>query len=66
MSALLRVEDVAVLLAVRPTLVRLLAHKGELPYVRVGRKLLRFRREDVESYIERSSISPLRGQKNRQ
>ena len=50
-TPLLTVEQVAALLAVRPALVRSLAHRGELPYRRVGEKLLRFRPQDVEAYV---------------
>ncbi len=50
-APLLTVEQVAALLAVRPALVRTLAHRGELRYRRVGEKLLRFRPEDVEAYV---------------
>ena len=50
-APLLTVEQVAALLAVRPALVRTLAHRGELPYRRIGQKLLRFRPEDVDAYV---------------
>ena len=51
-APLLTVEQVAERLAVRPALVRVLAHRGELPYRRIGEKLLRFRPEDLEAYID--------------
>lgn len=51
MAPLLTVEQVATLLVVRPALVRTLAHRGDLPYRRIGEKLLRFRQEDVETFI---------------
>jgi excisionase family DNA binding protein len=59
-SPLLTVEQVAQLLAVRPALVRVLAHRGELPYRRIGEMLLRFRAEDVEAYV-RGDRQPRRG-----
>jgi excisionase family DNA binding protein len=50
-APLLDVAQVAALLHCRPALVRSLAHRGELPYVRVGVKLMRFRPEDVERFV---------------
>lgn len=61
---LLTVEQVAVLLAVRPALVRQLAHRGELSSLRVGPKLIRFRAEDVQRYVE-GRILPARRQGRR-
>jgi excisionase family DNA binding protein len=53
---LLTVEKVAERLTVRPALVRQLAHRGDLPYLRVGGKLMRFRPEDVEMYVEKHVV----------
>jgi excisionase family DNA binding protein len=57
--ALLTVTEVAALLAVRPALVREIAHRGEMAHMRIGRKLLRFRPDDVEKYIA-SRLMPAR------
>jgi hypothetical protein len=37
-----------------------LAHRGDLPFIRVGAKLLRFRGEDVERYISGRLLRPKR------
>lgn len=50
-APLLTVEEVAGLLSVRPALVRTMAHRGEIPYLRVGRKLMRFRAQDLDGYV---------------
>ena len=55
---LLRVRDVAARLNVRTATVYKLAHLGVLPFVRVLGSL-RFRSEDVESFISSTSIHPL-------
>jgi excisionase family DNA binding protein len=49
---LLRVNDVAALLAIGRRTVYTLVAAGELPAVRVGERL-RFRLEDVDAYLER-------------
>jgi excisionase family DNA binding protein len=52
LSALLTDRDVAALLLVQPDTVRRWAAAGQLPSVRLGGRLLRFRAEDVERWID--------------
>ncbi|MEX1243411.1 MAG: helix-turn-helix domain-containing protein [Thermoanaerobaculia bacterium] len=65
MALLLTVGQVAARLAVRPALVRVLAHRGELPYRRIGEKLLRFRAEDVEAYVNGEARPAARGRRGK-
>lgn len=55
-APLLTVEQVAALLSVRPALVRTLAHRGELAYLRVGLKLMRFAPEAVDRYVAEHAV----------
>ena len=48
--------DVAAHLRLRPSTVRSLAHRGELPYYRLGEKLMRFRSEDIDEYTSKRLI----------
>jgi excisionase family DNA binding protein len=59
-APLLDVREAARLLNCRPSLVRSLAHRGELAYVRVGVKLMRFRPADVDEYVAAHRL-PRRG-----
>lgn len=52
---LLRARDVARRLSSTARYVLLLAQRGELKSVRLGKKAVRFRPEDVEELIERSA-----------
>ena len=54
---LLCVKDVAGLLGVSTQLVMRLVRRGRLVCVRVGDRLLRFRREDVQSYIQKQRMA---------
>ncbi len=49
---LLTAQEVAALLRVRSAYVYELARNRALPCVRIGRRIVRFRIEDVRSYIE--------------
>jgi excisionase family DNA binding protein len=51
MSPLLTVAQVAQLLAVSESLVYRLASDGEIPCYRIGKGTLRFRPDDIESYL---------------
>lgn len=55
-ARLLTVREVARLLAVSERLVQSLAQRGDLQAIRVGR-LLRFRLEDVETFVTRGATS---------
>jgi excisionase family DNA binding protein len=52
LTPLLTDRDVAAALAVQPETVRRWAACGVLPSVRLGNRLLRFRAEEVERWIE--------------
>ncbi len=62
MDSLLIVSEVAAILRVKPTTVYALVARNALPHVRIaqGRKraLIRFRRTDVEAFLEYRSVSP--------
>jgi excisionase family DNA binding protein len=51
MNQLLTVAQVAELLAVSESLIYRLASDGEIPCYRIGKGALRFREEDIESYL---------------
>ncbi len=48
------VEEVANLFGVTTTTVRRMANAGELPWFAIGKRLKRFRRQDIEEYIARA------------
>ena len=52
-AGLLTAEDIAVMLKVKVQTVYLIARRGELEKVKLSRKCLRFRADDVERFIER-------------
>jgi excisionase family DNA binding protein len=54
---LLKVADVAKLLNISPKYVQLMATSGELPCVRMGVRIFRFRRQDLEDFMERVKTS---------
>ncbi len=51
LTPLLTDREVALVLAVQPDTVRRWAARGQLPSIRLGGRLLRFRTEDVERWI---------------
>ncbi len=57
LQPLLTDRDVAAVLAVRPDTVRRWAACGWLPSVRLGGRLLRFRAEDVQQWIQGQASS---------
>ena len=60
MDALLRADQVARILNVRPSTLYALCYRGVLPYIRLtqGRRrpLLRFRRDDVEKLLRERTV----------
>lgn len=52
-SRLLTAEDIAAMLRVKVQTVYTMARRGELEKLKLSRKCLRFRADDVERYIER-------------
>ena len=57
---LLTVADVARDLLLRPATVRRMAARGAIGYFRLNAKELRFRRQDVETFLARARIEPRR------
>ena len=70
MDALLIVPEVAEILRVRPTTVYSLVARDILPHVRIAqgkrRALIRFRRADVETFLEQRSAGITRPDEHRQ
>ena len=54
-TRLLTAEDIAVMLSVKVQTVYTMARRGELAKVKLSRKCLRFRADDVERFIERKA-----------
>ncbi len=54
-TRLLTAEDIAVMLNVKVQTVYSIARRGELEKVKLSRKCLRFRADDVERFIERKA-----------
>ncbi len=52
MSDMMKIKDVAALLNVNYRTIMTMAQKGMLPHFRIGTKAVRFRRSDIERYIE--------------
>lgn len=52
---LLTAEDIAAMLSVKVQTVYTMARRGELEKVKLSRKCLRFRADDVERFIERKA-----------
>lgn len=60
---LLTLDQVAEILGVTPRMVRELRAKNLIPYVKVGTgrfkdRLVRFRRSDIDAYIEENLVDP--------
>jgi putative molybdopterin biosynthesis protein len=53
---LLTAEDVGAILGRHPRTIHVLARSGELASVRIGRRGVRFRRADVEAFIDRHVV----------
>ena len=54
-TRLLTAEDIAVMLSLKVQTVYTMARRGELEKVKLSRKCLRFRADDVERFIERKA-----------
>ena len=54
-TQLLTAEDIAVMLSVKVQTVYTMARRGELEKVKLSRRCLRFRADDVERFIERKA-----------
>jgi excisionase family DNA binding protein len=54
-TRLLKAEDIAVMLGLKVQTVYTMARRGELEKVKLSRRCLRFRADDVERFIERKA-----------
>lgn len=54
---LLRVRDAAEVLGISISKMNALYYGGEVPHVRVGRRSVRFRESDLESYVEANTAT---------
>jgi len=54
-TRLLTAEDIAAMLSVKVQTVYTMARRGELEKVKLSRRCLRFRADDVERFIERKT-----------
>ena len=61
MIRLLTAEQVAEILAVPRTRVWAMSRRGEIPTVRLGPREVRYREQDVESWIERRTTTKPKG-----
>ena len=52
---LLSAEDIAVMLRLKVQTIYAMARRGELEKIKLSRKCLRFRADDVERYIQRKA-----------
>ncbi len=51
-SALMTVEEVAAYLQLKPETIRNLTRRGELPGFKVGSRRLRFRKAEIDAWLE--------------
>ena len=58
-NQLLKAEDIAVMLGLKVQTVYTMARRGELEKVKLSRRCLRFRADDVERFIERKAAALL-------
>lgn len=61
---LLKVEDVADLLGVTTQTVYMYIHQNTIPYLRVSEKTIRFRKEDIEKWLEEKLKIPMKNNGN--
>src|SRR5881409_3652106 len=54
-NRLLKAEDIAVMLGLKVQTIYTMARRGEFEKVKLSRKCLRFRADDVERFIERKA-----------
>jgi excisionase family DNA binding protein len=54
-NRLLKAEEIAVMLGLKVQTVYTMARRGELAKVKLSRKCLRFRADEVERFIERKT-----------
>ena len=54
---LLTEREVADYLAISPETLRRLRYAGEIPYVPLGRRLVRYRREDLDRWLNERTVA---------
>ena len=54
-NRLLKAEDIAAMLGLKVQTIYTMARRGDLEKVKLSRKCLRFRADDVERFIERKT-----------
>jgi len=54
-TRLLKAEDIAAMLGLKVQTVYTIARRGELEKIKLSRKCLRFRADDVERFIQRKA-----------
>ena len=61
MDSLLRAQDIARILNVRPSTIYSLVHRGIIPHIRIAqgsrRSLIRFRASDLEELLRERTVS---------
>lgn len=57
-ESLWKVADVATYLRLPPETVRMMARRGELPSIKVGKRLWRFRTQDIMQWLEAKLTAP--------
>jgi excisionase family DNA binding protein len=56
-SDILTEKDVANILSVKPRTVRLWRHSRGLPFIKITTKEIRFRRADIDEWLERRRVA---------
>ncbi len=56
--ALMTVEEVAAYLQLQPETIRAMTRRGELPGFKVGSRRLRFRKADIDAWLESRKKQP--------
>lgn len=57
---MMTVEQVAKILNVTPKTVYRLVNSREIPYVKLGYRILRFKQEDINKYINQHTIKAIK------
>ncbi len=55
---LLTVNDVAARLRLKPAHIYVMCYRGEIPYIKISRRVLRIALSDLNALIERSRVTP--------
>jgi excisionase family DNA binding protein len=55
---LLAIDEVAQMLAVTKSMIYAWVHQNKIPYVKLGKRLLRFREEDIIAWVSEMEVQP--------